>query len=111
MLHQTTKPLIDNPQPTSTSVPIDGRNYPRLSGEKAFCGRADTEKPTVGRIVHFITEVTGKHLAAVVIETFDTLVVDLHVHEAVNGRDFKVGSVTYDENRMRPGSWHWPERQ
>ena len=86
-------------------------------------------KPTIGRIVHYVTE--GIHLAAIV--THVDLVtdgVDLAVfwpYERTIDYNMKirpadqawttgkpechpVGSVAYDE-RMSDGTWHWPERE
>lgn len=71
-------------------------------------------KPTVGRIVHYVSEnANGEtvHRAALITETDATAVeaVGLMVIEP-QGFNFKSG-VRPDEETKPVGTWHWPERE
>jgi hypothetical protein len=74
------------------------------------------EKPTVGRIVHYVSYGTPKGeyestcRAAIVAETFttDNEEVGLCV---LNPTGIFFNTVLHDENRKGPGTWHWPERE
>lgn len=71
------------------------------------------EKPTVGRIVHYVAFGTpggeyaaGAHRAAIVTEVADDAVT-LHIFNPT-GTHFRAG-VKHDPTHQ-PGTWHWPER-
>lgn len=67
----------------------------------------------IGRIVHFVQEVTGDHCAAMVIAVktrfFARAVVTLAVTGPTGDR-WTVNDCSQDETAQRPRSWHWPER-
>lgn len=77
-------------------------------------------KPSVGRIVHYVSYGTpgGEYdsvcRAAVITEVNEPVdQFDLHPMVALcvlnpTGQFFNTG-IAYDE-RKRPGTWHWPER-
>ena len=83
------------------------------------------ENPTVGRIVHFVTE-EGTHKAAIVVATWGNESCNLQVftdgnnergNYIVNDLNRKnevpsvvwVTSISYSEE-PKPRTWHWPER-
>src|SRR4051812_9331896 len=89
------------------------------------------QKPTPGRIVHFVLPTganAGKHRAAIVTSDWDGANINLSVfrdqegdptncHETEHGKypvdqaqTLRVWSAPYDETGKAPGSWHWPER-
>lgn len=87
-----------------------------------------TQKPTLGRIVHFVLPSTspraGEHRAAIVTGAWGGLVANLAVFldqpEDVSkttsnlapevGVVAKAWSADYSDE-FRPGTWHWPERE
>lgn len=83
---------------------------------------AETQKPSVGRIVHYVAYGTpgGEFPAGVCRAAIVTEVVQLLPH--ADQEHLRVGicvmnptglffnrDIPYDEGK-RPGSWHWPER-
>lgn len=82
-------------------------------------------KPSVGRIVHYVTsafdgtvgDAAGEHRPAIVVKRGQGGWLNLQVFtDGSNERTEKanimwVGSVTQDEEEKRPGTWHWPERE
>ena len=70
------------------------------------------QKPSVGRIVHFVGEAPG-HLAAIVTKVWSPTMVNLQVF----GTEFTDPPVTArtsvecDESATRTYAWHWPERE
>ncbi len=85
-----------------------------LINDFAWHSMYHVEKPTVGRIVHYVSDnIRGHddgHRAAIVIEAFGSMVADLDVFALVGMPNFKAASVTYDPTGQRSNSWHWPER-
>ena len=99
-----------------------------------------TQKPTIGRIVHFVLA-GGQHRAALVVNTESdstntNLKVELDMHrdmsfglhdgkpeplpsvrgERIGGQYYGDGvlhltSIRQDEDNHAPGTWHWPERE
>ena len=78
------------------------------------------QKPTVGRIVHYIAFGTpgreypaGVHRAAVITQVEDFIDPGCRVGLCIlnpTGMFFNQ-SVRFDESGTTPGTWHWPERQ
>jgi len=66
-------------------------------------------KPSVGRIVHYIDPLTGKHCAALIIDVDDKDRVNLRVFGHV-GSEWTAFVISNDETYVMLGSWHWPER-
>lgn len=69
-------------------------------------------KPSIGRIVHYITP-HGVHLPAMIISIPHDDTVALHVfqHPEVAVQLGQQGHVMHDKYGVCPGSWHWPERE
>lgn len=65
------------------------------------------QKPSIGRIVHFVNG-SGEHNAAIVVDVYDGGVVHLNVFRRFGGSGF-VTCVIYS-SEMKPCTWHWPER-
>ena len=71
--------------------------------------------PTIGRIVHYVSYGTpggeyGSHCrAAVVTEVNTSDTVGLCVLNP--GGVFFDRTVTHDEELLKGGTWHWPERE
>lgn len=65
--------------------------------------------PTVGRVVHYVDHVTGKHFAAVIVHVWSDTCVNLAVFDS-NGNLNPKTSVTLDEATAANFTWHWPER-
>lgn len=72
-------------------------------------------KPTVGRIVHYVSygtpggEYTSQCRAAIVTEVWaDDGTVNLAV---VNPTGMFFNSASHDEDEKSGGTWHWPERE
>lgn len=72
-------------------------------------------KPTVGRIVHYVLE-TGRHLPAIITdcsESDETVNLFVFWDARVPQRyDFEKGVIDckQDEKEKVPSTWHWPER-
>jgi hypothetical protein len=72
-------------------------------------------KPSVGRIVHYVSE-EGEHLAAIITRTHGVLeMVDLTCfYPEATARTISGGEthsrVPFDEKTFALRSWHWPER-
>ncbi len=67
------------------------------------------QKPTVGRVVHYVEE-GGAHRAAIVTETYgESRAVGLYVFAP--SVFFAQSSVPEDQSGEHPGTWHWPERE
>lgn len=63
------------------------------------------QKPSIGRIVHYVNH-DGRHLAAIV-----TKVNDSTIHIGVFDDSYVVVKyVDYDES-AGSNTWHWPERE
>lgn len=88
------------------------------------------DKPTVGRIVHYVgyDPPTGTHLAAIITEVYADGIVGLHMFpipkwaeqirlqkrmpeegQVFRGEKGDVEYVKYSDKK-EPGTWHWPER-
>lgn len=83
--------------------------------------------PSVGRIVHFVTDKNhnfrdeGVHRPAIIVHVWAPGhfmgSVQLQVFTDGNGQGHNDGtpnviwatSVTHDEDEKKPGTWHWPE--
>lgn len=94
------------------------------------------QKPSIGRIVHYILA-NGQHRAATVVNAFGGDRCNLTVHldgmndleggggastasvtgirpqgaYDLNNGSLAAGSVAQDEDEKKPGTWHWPERE
>lgn len=67
-------------------------------------------RPSIGRIVHFVTKQNPpEHLAAIITGVVDDHHVDLTVFLR-GGATFFATAAEYD-GRCVLGSWHWPERE
>jgi hypothetical protein len=68
-----------------------------------------TQEPSVGRVVHYVTEHNGAHVPAdicapgMIVGSVDLFVKDSHLRAAY----FRMG-VLYSRDQT-PGTWHWPE--
>ncbi len=71
---------------------------------------ADTpvEKATIGRIVRYVPNDGGAHLAAVVTKVEFGVGVNLAVFDE-DGRLFQAYAILHDAT-FGPGTWHWPVR-
>lgn len=72
-------------------------------------------KPSIGRIVHYVTS-TKAHVAAIITAVWSDTCVNLRVfYDGSNNQEGNtqwgewVTSKSLDES-MQPGTWHWPER-
>lgn len=76
--------------------------------ERAEGGQSMAEdmlpKPSIGKTVHY--NMTGRCIAAIVAAVSPEEMVDLHTFPA-GGHSIPVNNVPKD---IRPGGWHWPER-
>ncbi|WP_031514824.1 hypothetical protein [Streptomyces sp. NRRL F-5123] len=66
-------------------------------------------KPTVGRIVHYVSTATGTPVcrAAIVTETRDQRIsVQVFLPDTI----FPDRDVAHSETSHEGGTWHWPER-
>lgn len=91
---------------------------------------APPQKPSVGRIVHYVlppnaehlhAEAAGQHRPATVVRTWpDYARINLRVflggtndapHGHLIGGQLWASSVAQDEDTKAPGTWHWPERE
>lgn len=82
-------------------------------------------KPTVGRIVHYVlseqdgtySQNVGQHRPALIVRVWSETCVQLQVFtDGKNDRADGAGlvwvtSVHPDENEKLPRTWHWPERE
>lgn len=74
-------------------------------------------KPTIGRIVHYVTgnNEPGNHYPAIVTHVWSDTCVNLNVFpkgQSMDGENSGVKtSVVLDSNGERAYSWHWPERE
>ena len=78
--------------------------------------RAMPQKPTIGRIVHFIPDVQAlvpnlklPHRAAIVTDVLQDGRPMLKVFDPT-ANDTVASAVEEDPTGTRPGTWHWPER-
>lgn len=81
------------------------------------------DKPSVGRIIHYVGWGTGNHYAAVVTKVYEDETIGLHMFadpelaklQAVNTSPNvgwgspDISNVKYSDGN-EPGTWHWPER-
>lgn len=74
-------------------------------------------KPTVGRIVHYVSlvspggEFKPQHRAAIISDVLHPSTVDVSlVVLNPNGMYFNL-NCPQDEEAKAPGTWHWPERE
>jgi hypothetical protein len=67
-------------------------------------------KPTIGRIVHFVSADDSRHAPAIVSEVLGTEGhVTLHAFER-HGTVVR-WNVAEDPTGKTPNTWHWPERE
>lgn len=66
------------------------------------------QKPSLGRVVHYIDN-EGKHYTATIAYVWSDTCVNLGCLDH-NGNPFSKQSVSYDANATATYSWHWPER-
>ncbi|MET0416047.1 MAG: hypothetical protein ABW022_08505 [Actinoplanes sp.] len=66
------------------------------------------QKPSVGRIVHYVQYDGSKCCPAIVTEVEGEFTVGLHVFTTDRG-SFGQDESPYSEDREH-GTWHWPER-
>ncbi len=64
------------------------------------------QKASVGRIVHYVPDGSGEHLAALVTGVYEDGV-NLTVFDSDSM--FRAHSIPYDDGHDN-GTWHWPER-
>jgi hypothetical protein len=67
-------------------------------------------KPSIGRIVHFVS-VKGHHRPAIVVRDLSPDALDLQIFKDPAHDDdssFQRG-IFNDEAAKKPGTWHWPE--
>jgi hypothetical protein len=69
-------------------------------------------KPSIGRIVHYVSTATGQPVcrAAIVTEVHDTrerVSVQVFLPDCV----FPDPNVAHSETSRDGGTWHWPERE
>lgn len=73
------------------------------------------QKPSIGRIVHYVLDGSGEHRPAVITKVFGLTCVNLHVFgDACDlGKDINrhPTSVQYEPITETPCTWHWPERE
>ena len=85
----------------------------------------DTQKPTIGRIVHYVLpngRNRGEHRPAIIVKVWSDNpggAVQLQVftdsdaqglsNDEIPNPSWRT-SVMQDESAQKPGSWHWPER-
>ena len=66
------------------------------------------QKPSVGRIVHYVNRNTGDHYAAMITKVDDDGKVSLVIWPP-NQPDMAARAIEYSEE-CAPKTWHWPER-
>lgn len=66
-------------------------------------------KPTVGRIVHYVTG-AGEHTAAIIVGVHGA-VVNLTIFSSIPGAVNAARDVVEDGTGFASGTWHWPERE
>jgi hypothetical protein len=66
-------------------------------------------RPTVGRIVHYVS-MDGHHYAAIVVEVGASSI-NLTVFSDTPGQVLGIRTTTQDEDDKKAGTWHWPERE
>lgn len=67
------------------------------------------QKPSVGRVVHYVSSL-GQHWAAIITHVWSDSCVNLAVFDS-NGVASNATSVCYDGDALPPAyTWHWPER-
>lgn len=64
-------------------------------------------KPTIGRIVHYVSANSGEHFPAI-ISRIQGDVISLHVFEPAGTLAYR--NVQQDAGGAY-GTWHWPERE
>lgn len=73
------------------------------------------QKPSIGRIVHYVLDGSGEHRPAIITRVYAPTCVNLHVFGDSGdlGRDINryPTSVQYDPSGEASSSWHWPERE
>jgi hypothetical protein len=70
------------------------------------------QKPSIGRIVHFVEE-NGAHSAAIVTGVQGDVIVGLLTapfRDSPMSISHPAG-FTHDESGQTPATWHWPERE
>lgn len=73
-------------------------------------------KPSIGRIVHYVSQFNGNHVAAIVVRVWSDTCVNLRVfydgtNDAPDGESEWHTSRTLDESAdPQKGTWHWPEK-
>ena len=83
-----------NKKPTKVEDPSPPPTYP---------------KPTIGRVVHYVSQVSDTDTAAIIAEVLGNNACHLFVMDPSFGSaNFKY-SVRWSEHGER-GTWHWPER-
>lgn len=82
---------------------------------------AETQKPTVGRIVHFFTKNTAHHYNGMGEGPYAAMIVQPHGDRCASlqvfppfAHDYQVGSVPLDDSPDASGDcvnrWRWPDR-
>jgi hypothetical protein len=68
-------------------------------------------KPTVGRMVHYVSPYNGFHQSAIIADDqIDGNIVNLVVHDIQQNPPIKSErGVPRDDNGYARGTWHWPE--
>lgn len=66
------------------------------------------QKPSIGRIIHFVRGVNGDHTPGIInaVHSEETIGATLFPYNDV---PFQVNTILYDEDGT-DSTWHWPER-
>lgn len=70
---------------------------------------SNEQKPSVGRVVHYVSGRSGNHLAAIIAFVNEDGTVNLGAFDEFGGH-MQRRHVPYDASAKVAGSWHWPER-
>lgn len=70
------------------------------------------QKPSIGRIVHFVGEHDGVHIAAIITAVHSDIEVSLTLFGPNGGMGFRLNVLQNEgiETPFAGNTWHWPER-
>jgi hypothetical protein len=66
------------------------------------------QEPSIGRVVHFVTN-DGRHVPADIAAVIDDTTVNLFVKDDVSGVAGFERDIPIDAAGLAPHTWHWPE--
>ena len=74
---------------------------------------AAAQKPSIGRMVHFVREIDRSHKPAVIITVWRKGQINLVVFDELGGEagSYIAIKAGLDPTGRKIGSWHWPERK